>query len=69
MQIRQTKQEFKNAKKTFNRQKEIMKKANSELKVLQSKKNNLALSWLEHNLKELLFRDLQVLHLDSSMVE
>jgi len=46
-----------------------MKKANSELKVLQSKKNNLALSWLEHNLKELLFRDLQVLHLDSSMVE
>ena len=65
----QTKQEFKNAKKTFNRQKEIMKKANSELKVLQSKKNNLALSWLEHNLKELLFRDLQVLHLDSSMVE
>ncbi len=64
-----TKQEFKNAKKTFNRQKEILKKGNSELKVVQSKKNNLALSWLEHNLKELLFRDLQVLQLDSSMVE
>ena len=64
-----TKQEFKNAKMTFNRQKEILKKANSELKVIQSKKNNLALSWLEHNLKELLFRDLQVLHLDSSEVE
>ena len=65
----QTKQEFKNAKKTFNKQKEILKKANSELKLVQSKKNNLAFSWLEHNLKELLFRDLQVLHLDSSMVE
>ena len=37
----QTKQDFKNAKKPFNRQKEILKKANSELKMIQSKKTIL----------------------------
>ena len=65
----QTKQECKNAEKTFNRQKEILKKTKSELKMIQSKKNKLALSWLETNLKELLFRDLQLLHSDSGIVE
>jgi len=39
------------------------------LKKVQSKKNKLALSWLETNLKELLFRDLQLLHSDSDIVE
>ena len=65
----QTKQECKIAEKTFNRQKEILKKTKSELKKIQSKKNKLALSWLETNLKELLFRDLQLLHSDSGIVE
>ena len=65
----QTKQECKIAEKTFNRQKEILKKTKSELKKVQSKKNKLALSWLETNLKELLFRDLQLLHSDSGIVE
>ena len=65
----QTKQECKNAEKTFNRQKEILKKTKSELKMIQSKKNNLALSWLETNLKELLFRDLQLLQSDSGIAE
>ncbi|MDP7622010.1 MAG: hypothetical protein QGH27_08590, partial [SAR324 cluster bacterium] len=65
----QTKQECKIAEKTFNRQKEILKKTKSELKKVQSKKNELALSWLETNLKELLFRDLQLLHSDSDIVE
>ena len=65
----QTKQECKIAEKTFNRQKEILKKTKSELKNVQSKKNKLALSWLETNLKELLFRDLQLLHSDSGIVE
>ena len=65
----QTKQECKIAEKTFNRQKEIMKKTKSELKNVQSKKNKLALSWLETNLKELLFRDLQLLHSDSGVLE
>ena len=65
----QTKQECKIAEKTFNRQKEILKKTKSELKKVQSKKNRLALSWLETNLKELLFRDLQLLHSDSGIVE
>ena len=65
----QTKNECKIAEKTFNRQKGILKKAKSELKKVQSKKNKLALSWLETNLKELLFRDLQLLHSDSNMVE
>ena len=65
----QTKQECKNAEKTFNRQKEILKKTKSELKMIQNKKNKLALSWLETNLKELLFRDLQLLHSDSDLVE
>ena len=65
----QTKQECKIAEKTFNRQKEILKKTKSELKKVQSKKNKLALSWLETNLKELLFRDLQLLHSDSDIVE
>ena len=65
----QTKQECKITEKTFNRQKEILKKTKSELKKVQSKKNKLALSWLETNLKELLFRDLQLLHSDSDIVE
>ena len=65
----QTKQECKIAEKTFNRQKEILKKTKSELKNVQSKKNKLALSWLETNLKELLFRDLQLLHSDSGVLE
>jgi len=65
----QTKQEFKIAEKTFNRQKEILKNTKLELKKIQSKKNKLALSWLETNLKELLFRDLQLFHLDSDIVE
>ena len=65
----QTKQECKNAEKTFNRQKEILKKTKSELKMIQNKKNKLALSWLETNLKELLFRDLQLLHSDSGIAE
>ena len=65
----QTKQECKIAEKTFNRQKEILKKTKSELKKVQSKKNKLALNWLETNLKELLFRDLQLLHSDSGIVE
>ena len=65
----QTKQECKIAEKTFNRQKEILKKIKSELKMVQSKKNKLALSWLETNLKKLLFRDLQLLHSDSGIVE
>ena len=65
----QTKQECKIAEKTFNRQKEILKKTKSELKKVQSKKNKLALSWLETNLKELLFRDLQLLHSDSGIAE
>ena len=65
----QTKQEYKIAEKTFNRQKEILKKTKSELKKVQSKKNKLALSWLESNLKELLFRDLQLLHSDSGIME
>ncbi|MDP6431146.1 MAG: hypothetical protein QGI65_02540 [SAR324 cluster bacterium] len=64
----QTKQECKITEKTFNRQKEILKKTKSELKKVQSKKNKLALSWLETNLKELLFRDLQLLHSDSDIV-
>ncbi len=65
----QTKQECKIAEKTFNRQKEILKKTKSELKKVQSKKNKLALSWLESNLKELLFRDLQLLNSDSGIVK
>ena len=65
----QTKQECKNAEKAFNRQKKILKKTKSELKMIQSKKNKLALSWLETNLKELLFRDLQLLHSDSGIAE
>ena len=65
----QTKQECKNAEKTINRQKEILKKTKSELKMIQNKKNKLALSWLETNLKELLFRDLQLLHSDSGIAE
>ena len=65
----QTKQECKNAEKAFNRQKEILKKTKSELKMIQSKKNKLALSWLETNLKELLFRDVQLLHSDSGIAE
>ena len=65
----QTKQECKNAEKTFKRQKEILKKTKSELKMIQNKKNKLALSWLETNLKELLFRDLQLLHSDSGIAE
>jgi len=65
----QTKQDCKIAEKTFNRQKEILKKTKSELKKIQSKKNKLALSWLESNLKELLFRDLQVLHSNSGIVK
>jgi len=65
----QTKQECKIAEKKFNRQKEILKNTKSELKKVQSKKNKLALSWLETNLKELLFRDLQLLHPDSGIVE
>jgi len=65
----QTKQECKIAKKTFNMQKEILKKTKSELKKVQCKKHKLALSWLEANLKELLFRDLQLLHSDSDIVE
>ena len=65
----QTKQECKNAEKAFNRQKEILKKTKSELKMIQSKKNKLALSWLETNLKELLFRDLQLLHSNSGIAE
>ena len=65
----QTKQECKNAEKTFHRQKEILKKKKSELKLIQSKKNKLTLSWLETSLKRLLFRDIQLLHLDSGMVE
>ena len=65
----QTKQDCKIAEKTFNRQKEILKKTKSELKKVQSKKNKLALSWLESNLKELLFRDLQLLNSDSGIVE
>ena len=65
----QTKKDFKNAKKKFNRQKEILKKSKSELKSIQSKKNKLALSWLETNLKKLLFRDIQLLHLDSGILE
>ena len=65
----QTKKECKFAEKTFNRQKEILKKTKSELKKVQSKKNKLALSWLETNLKELLFRDLQLLHSDSGVLE
>ena len=65
----QTKQEFKIAEKTFNRQKEILKKTKTELKNVQRKKNMLALSWLETNLKELLFRDLQLLHSNSVVLE
>jgi len=65
----QTKQECKIAEKTFNKQKEILKKTKSELRMVQTKKNKLALSWLETNLKELLFRDLQLLHLDSDIVK
>ena len=65
----QTKQECKNAEKAFNRQKKILKKTKSELKMIQSKKNKLALSWLETNLKELLFRDIQLLHSDSGIAE
>ena len=65
----QTKQDCKIAEKTFNRQKEILKKTKSELKKVQSKKNKLALSWLESNLKELLFRDLQLLNSDAGIVE
>ena len=65
----QSKQECKHAEKTFKKQKEILKKSKTELKMVQSKKNNLALSWLENNLKDLLFRDLQLLHLDSGMPE
>jgi len=64
-----TKKEFKIAEKTFNRQKEILKKTKSQLKKVQSKKNELALSWLVTNLKELLFRDLQLLHSDSDLME
>jgi len=37
--------------------------------MIQNKKNKLALSWLETNLKELLFRDLQLLHSDSGIAE
>ena len=65
----QTKHDSKIAEKTFNRQKEILKKTKSELKKVQSKKNKLALSWLESNLKELLFRHLQLLNSDSCIVE
>ena len=57
-----TKHELKDAENIFNRQKEILKKTKSELKIVQNKKNKLALSWLETNLKKLLFRDLQLLH-------
>ncbi len=65
----QTKKEFKNSEKTFQNQKEIIKKTTSELKMIQTKKNNLALSWLENNLKKLLFRDLQLQKFDSGMME
>jgi len=65
----QTKQECKIAEKTFKRQKELLKKTKTELKMVQSNKNKLALSWLETKLKELLFRDLQFLNLDSGILE
>ena len=65
----QTKKEFKNSEKTFQNQKEIIKNTTSELKMIQTKKNNLALSWLENNLKKLLFRDLQLQKFDSGMME
>ncbi len=65
----QTKKESKNAENTFYRQKEILKRAKTELKLIQSKKNMLALSWLETKLNGLLFRDIQLLHLDSGLVE
>ena len=64
-----TKKEFKNSEKTFQNQKEIIKKTTSELKMIQTKKNNLALSWLENNLKKLLLRDLKLLKFDLGMME
>ncbi len=64
-----TKQECKNAEKAFKNQKEIVKKTKLELKLIQIKKNNLALSWLENNLKKILFRDLKLLKFDSGILE
>ncbi len=61
----QTKQEIKNSERTLKRQKEILKKTKSELKLVHSNKNKLALSWMEINLKELLSRDIQLLKLNS----
>jgi hypothetical protein len=65
----QTQQEKKKAENDFNRHKMILKKAKDDLKMIENKKNELALRWLHVSLKDLIFRDLHLLNTVSGAAE